>query len=89
MHFTGLWTSSNFRRMACGARGEKRQRASRERHRRLAVSGGTTPEIFFNQLSAQSIEWEHVWITLVDERWVPAEREPLEPETGNPRTAAE
>lgn len=37
----------------------------------LAVSGGSTPKNFFAQLSRQSLDWSHVQITLVDERWVP------------------
>lgn len=36
----------------------------------LAVSGGSTPKIFFEILSSRPIAWEHVIITLVDERWV-------------------
>lgn len=37
----------------------------------LAVSGGSTPKHFFEQLSRQKLEWSKVLITLVDERWVP------------------
>lgn len=36
----------------------------------LAVSGGTTPSLFLEQLSRQPISWEKVTITLVDERQV-------------------
>jgi 6-phosphogluconolactonase len=36
----------------------------------LAVSGGTTPTLFFEHLSRESISWEKVTITLVDERQV-------------------
>lgn len=36
----------------------------------LAVSGGNTPARFFAQLSQQSLAWDHVTVTLVDERWV-------------------
>lgn len=36
----------------------------------LAVSGGTTPTLFFEHLSRQPIAWEKVAITLVDERQV-------------------
>ena len=36
----------------------------------LAVSGGNTPIPLFECLSHQTIEWEKVTITLVDERWV-------------------
>ena len=34
----------------------------------LAVSGGTTPQLFFEHLSVQQITWEKVSVTLVDER---------------------
>lgn len=37
----------------------------------LAVSGGKTPVRFFQALSAQSLDWSNVGITLVDERLVP------------------
>ncbi|MDD2795627.1 6-phosphogluconolactonase [Acidocella sp.] len=36
----------------------------------LAVSGGTTPVRLLQALSAKSIDWPHVSVTLVDERWV-------------------
>ncbi len=36
----------------------------------LAVSGGRTPTRFFEALSAETIAWEKVTVTLVDERWV-------------------
>lgn len=36
----------------------------------LAVSGGTTPRLFFRQLSAADIDWKNVTVTLVDERFV-------------------
>jgi 6-phosphogluconolactonase len=36
----------------------------------LAVSGGTTPRLFFEKLSFIPVEWHKVTITLVDERWV-------------------
>ncbi len=39
----------------------------------LAVSGGSTPKAFFQALSARDIDWEKVDITLVDERFVPAD----------------
>lgn len=41
----------------------------------LAVSGGTTPRAFLQQLGQQSLEWQKVAVTLVDERWVPADSE--------------
>lgn len=37
----------------------------------LAVSGGSTPALFFARLSQADIEWRNVTITLVDERFVP------------------
>lgn len=36
----------------------------------LAVSGGSTPVELFKSLSNIDISWQHVDITLVDERWV-------------------
>lgn len=36
----------------------------------LALSGGSTPARFFAALSTKQIPWQHVIITLVDERWV-------------------
>jgi 6-phosphogluconolactonase len=48
---------------------DERERAS------LAVSGGTTPRGFLQQLGEQSLAWENVSVTLVDERWVPAASE--------------
>ncbi len=43
----------------------KRGRAS------LVVSGGSTPVLFFEELSGQEIEWSRITITLADERMVP------------------
>jgi 6-phosphogluconolactonase len=38
----------------------------------IAVSGGTTPAKFFSALGRRDdIDWTHVLVTLVDERWVP------------------
>ncbi|MBS3648460.1 6-phosphogluconolactonase [Pseudaminobacter sp. 19-2017] len=37
----------------------------------LAVSGGTTPALFFRTLSDAHIDWPRVTVTLVDERFVP------------------
>lgn len=39
----------------------------------IAVSGGTTPKAFFAALSNRDIAWDRVTITLVDERFVPAD----------------
>lgn len=37
----------------------------------LAVSGGTTPSLFFDTLSRKDLDWTKVVVTLVDERFVP------------------
>ena len=37
----------------------------------LAVSGGTTPKLFFAELSKADVPWQKVMVTLVDERQVP------------------
>lgn len=39
----------------------------------MAVSGGRSPIAFFQELAKQELPWEKVSITLVDERWVPAD----------------
>jgi 6-phosphogluconolactonase len=41
----------------------------------LAVSGGSTPRHFFEQLSRETLDWAKVQVTLVDERWVPESSE--------------
>ncbi len=41
----------------------------------IAVSGGSTPKAFFQALSTRDIDWTKVTITLVDERFVPADNE--------------
>ena len=41
-------------------------------HALLAVSGGNTPKLLFAHLAQAALDWAHVRITLVDERWVPA-----------------
>ncbi len=41
----------------------------------IAVSGGSTPEKFFNALSKTDLDWGKVSVTLVDERWVPSDHE--------------
>lgn len=40
-------------------------------HALLAVSGGNTPRRFMEALSRRALDWSHVTVTLVDERWVP------------------
>jgi 6-phosphogluconolactonase len=37
----------------------------------LAVSGGTSPRPFLQTLATQSLDWAHIDLTLVDDRWVP------------------
>ncbi|SJZ97936.1 6-phosphogluconolactonase [Consotaella salsifontis] len=37
---------------------------------RLAVSGGSTPKLFFETLAKAEIDWADVTVTLIDERWV-------------------
>jgi 6-phosphogluconolactonase len=39
-------------------------------HASLVVSGGSTPAPMFRCLSALALAWEHVVVTLADERWV-------------------
>ncbi|MCG9696601.1 6-phosphogluconolactonase [Shewanella sp. Isolate11] len=39
----------------------------------LVVSGGSTPLALFELLSHKAIEWQDVYITLADERWVDTE----------------
>jgi 6-phosphogluconolactonase len=39
----------------------------------IAVSGGSTPKRFFEVLSEKDIDWAKVQVTLVDERFVPAD----------------
>lgn len=39
----------------------------------LALSGGRGPELFLRELEQADLDWDRVTITLVDERWVPAE----------------
>ena len=41
----------------------------------LAVSGGSTPKLFFEKLSETDLPWHRVTVTLVDERQVPESSE--------------
>lgn len=36
----------------------------------LVVSGGSTPQLLFRELSRQEISWHKITVTLADERWV-------------------
>ncbi|KND60055.1 6-phosphogluconolactonase, eukaryotic type [Candidatus Burkholderia verschuerenii] len=40
-------------------------------HATLAVSGGTSPKPFLQTLSRELLDWAHIDVTLVDDRWVP------------------
>lgn len=50
-----------------------RQAIERRGHASLVVSGGRSPVAFLEALSEQSLGWEQVCVTLVDERWVPTD----------------
>lgn len=39
----------------------------------LIVSGGRTPGLFLNALSAHQIDWANVDVSLADDRWLPAD----------------
>lgn len=41
----------------------------------IAVSGGSTPKLFFQALSKFDLDWSKVNVTLVDERFVPADND--------------
>lgn len=41
----------------------------------LAVSGGSTPAMFFRALAQKPLDWKSVIVTLVDERYVPPSSE--------------
>jgi 6-phosphogluconolactonase len=38
----------------------------------LVVSGGRSPMALFDALSNAALDWQRVWVTLTDERWVDA-----------------
>jgi 6-phosphogluconolactonase len=40
-------------------------------HATLAVSGGSSPKPFLQTLSHAPLDWAHIDVTLVDDRWVP------------------
>ena len=48
---------------------KKRGRAS------MAVSGGSTPKLLFEELSLLNLDWSKVDLTLVDDRWVDSNNE--------------
>lgn len=41
----------------------------------IAVSGGTSPRLFLNELSQADLPWDHIVVTLCDERFVPPSSE--------------
>jgi 6-phosphogluconolactonase len=45
--------------------------AGTQKHATLAVSGGTSPKPFLQTLSREPLDWAHIDVTLVDDRWVP------------------
>ena len=57
-------------RLAVNVASSLRQAIASKSHGVLAVSGGTTPQKFFEHLSQQGLDWQHVTITLIDERQV-------------------
>ncbi|MWN89208.1 6-phosphogluconolactonase [Gilliamella sp. Pra-s65] len=49
---------------------ELKQAVEQKGYASIAVSGGKTPIPLFTSLSQQDLEWNRVFITLVDDRWV-------------------
>ncbi|WP_250463966.1 MULTISPECIES: 6-phosphogluconolactonase [unclassified Caballeronia] len=45
--------------------------ATQTPHATLAVSGGSSPRPFLAALSHEPLDWAHIDVTLVDDRWVP------------------
>ena len=41
----------------------------------IAVSGGSTPKLLFEELSLINLDWSKVDLTLVDERWIDPDSE--------------
>jgi 6-phosphogluconolactonase len=39
----------------------------------LVVTGGSTPAGLYDELSMMTAPWKQVWVTLSDERWLPAD----------------
>ena len=58
------------RSLALNVAASLRQALAATEHATLAVSGGTTPQKFFDALSRQKLDWHRVNVTLVDERQV-------------------
>ena len=57
-------------RLAVNVASSLRQAIAGSGRATLAVSGGTTPQKFFEHLSQQKLNWSLVTITLIDERQV-------------------
>jgi 6-phosphogluconolactonase len=58
-------------RLASRVAGKLREAMKARGKASLALSGGRTPEAFLRELSRQSLPWEKLTVTLVDERFVP------------------
>ena len=58
------------RNLALNVAASLRQALAAKEHAMLAVSGGTTPQKFFDALSRQKLDWARTTVTLVDERQV-------------------
>ena len=72
MHFTAFDTREGLAQwLAETVASALRKSISRRETASLAVSGGSTPKLFFQHLSRQVLDWDKVTVTLVDERWVP------------------
>ena len=57
--------------MAEAVRNALQARLARDGKASLAVSGGTTPTVFFEHLAREKLDWARVTVTLVDDRSVP------------------
>ena len=57
--------------LAADVAGALRAAVARHGEALLAVSGGTTPKLFFGALSKQALDWARVTVMPVDERFVP------------------
>jgi 6-phosphogluconolactonase len=57
--------------LAAAVRDALQARLDRDGKASLAVSGGTTPALFFDHLAREKLDWARVTITLVDDRCVP------------------
>ncbi|MDE2383446.1 MAG: 6-phosphogluconolactonase [Alphaproteobacteria bacterium] len=68
-HFAGA--DALARMLAVNVAASLRQALAGAQRATLAVSGGTTPQKFFEALSKQKLDWAQVTVTLVDERQVP------------------